>query len=53
MKFAAKAVLVACVLAGAGLYAQGPSRSGEWNTYGGDAQGRRFSPLTQINTKNV
>src|SRR3954471_10521683 len=52
MNVAVKAVLVAG-LAGAGLFAQGTSRSGEWNSYSGDAQGRRYSTLTQINTKNV
>src|ERR1051326_1807544 len=48
-----KVLLVACV-AGAGLlYAQGGMQSAGWQTYAGDAQGRRYSPLTQINTKNV
>src|SRR5881392_3893629 len=46
------AILVACA-AGAGLYAQSASESTGWQTYAGDAQGRRFSPLTQINTTNV
>ena len=46
------ATLVACV-AGAGLYAQSASRSAAWDTYSGGAEGRRYSPLTQINTKNV
>ncbi len=47
-----KAILLACVAGTSLLYAQNPSRSG-WATYSGDAQGRRYSPLTQINTKNV
>src|SRR5438552_5450555 len=47
-----KAILLACVAGTSLLYAQNPSRSG-WDTYSGDAQGRRYSPLTQINTKNV
>ena len=47
-----KAALFLCVAA-VGLYAQGASRSGAWSTYSGDAQGARYSPLTQINTKNV
>src|SRR5215831_13792701 len=40
-------------LAGIGLYAQTASRQAEWQSYAGDPQGRRYSPLTQINTKNV
>ena len=42
-------------VAGAGLlYAQGGTPpAGEWQTYSGDAEGRRYSPLTQINTTNV
>ena len=39
--------------AAAALSAQSPSRPAGWTTYAGDAQGRRYSPLTQINTKNV
>src|SRR5262249_58187010 len=35
------------------VFAGGPAGSGGWDTYAGDAQGRRYSPLTQINTKNV
>ena len=48
-----KAILLACVAGASLLYAQSASRSGEWQTYSGDAQGRRYSPLTQINTTNV
>jgi len=41
-------------LAGASLVlAQSGSVTGEWQTYSGDAQGTRFSPLTQVNTTNV
>src|SRR5258707_5504749 len=47
-----KATLVAC-LAGASLYAQSASQSAGWETYSGGSEGRRYSPLTQINTKNV
>src|SRR6476620_12285491 len=47
-----KAILLACVAGTSLLYAQKASLPG-WDTYSGDAQGRRFSPLTQINTKNV
>ena len=48
-----KASLLACV-AGASLgYAQSASLVGEWQTYSGDSQGRRYSPLTQINTTNI
>ncbi len=49
---ALKAILPACVAATSLLSAQSPSPSG-WETYSGDAQGRRYSPLTQINTQNV
>jgi quinoprotein glucose dehydrogenase len=49
---ALKAILLAAV-AGAALYAQGASRSAGWPSYAGDPQGRRYSPLTQITTKNV
>jgi glucose dehydrogenase len=47
-----KATLLAC-LAGASLFAQASSRSTSWETYGGDSAGRRYSPLTQIDTRNV
>ena len=41
-------------LAGTGLVlAQNGSVTGEWQTYSGDAQGRRYSSLTQINTTNI
>src|SRR4029077_16032128 len=48
-----KAILVACVAGASLLFAQGASRSGGWDTYARDAQGRRYSPLNQITTKNV
>src|SRR5499427_6452766 len=47
------AILLACAAAVSLVFAQGPPRSGGWDTYAGNAQGRRYSPLTQINTKNV
>ena len=47
-----KAFVIACI-AGASLYAQTASRSAEWTTYSGGAEGQRYSPLSQINTKNV
>ena len=47
-----KATFVACIAA-ASLYAQSASRSAGWETYSGGSEGRRYSPLTQINTKNV
>jgi quinoprotein glucose dehydrogenase len=31
----------------------GPEQAGGWPAYGGDAGGSRYSPLTQINAKNV
>src|SRR5262249_24992462 len=45
-----------CLLAAvtvAGLAAQNASRSAEWPSYAGDPQGRRYSPLTQIDRTNV
>lgn len=48
-----KAILLACVAGASLLYAQSAPLSGEWETYTGDSQGRRYSPLTQINTTNV
>src|SRR4249920_1398566 len=44
--------IVLASLVGAALGAQKPAPV-EWPAYGGDAQGRRYSPLTQINTQNV
>src|SRR5262245_37601258 len=35
------------------VLAQGGSTTGDWQTYVGDSQGRRYSPLNQINTSNV
>jgi glucose dehydrogenase len=42
--------LLVCLSLLPGLYAQG---SGDWPTYNHDPAATRFSPLTQINTKNV
>ena len=50
---AANAILLVCVTGASLLYAQSASQSGGWETYSGDAQGRRYSPLTQIDTTNV
>lgn len=47
-----KAVLVVC-LAGVSLSGQGAAQSTGWESYNGDPQGRRFSPLTQVNATNV
>ena len=47
-----KAALLAC-MAGVSLYAQSGSGPAGWSTYSGDAAGRRYSPLTQINPTNV
>jgi alcohol dehydrogenase (cytochrome c) len=47
------------LLAGSAVYAQGLDLSaivhpqGNWTSYNGDYSGRRFSPLSQINTSNV
>jgi quinoprotein glucose dehydrogenase len=48
-----KAILLACVAGASLLDAQSAPQSGGWETYSGDAQGRKYSPLTQINTTNV
>ena len=45
--------LVACLVATTLLSAQRTPRSAGWETYAGDALGRRYSPLAQINTTNV
>ena len=47
------AVVVSYVAAASILYAQSARSTGGWETYAGDAQGRRYSPLTQINRSNV
>ena len=47
-----KAFFIACI-AGASLYAKSASQSAEWTTYSGGSEGRRYSPLSQINTKNA
>src|ERR1700691_4865897 len=41
--------LIVVLIAARGIYAQ----SADWPMYNRDAAGTRFSPLTQINTKNV
>src|SRR5262252_4393537 len=46
-------ILVAVVSVVTALSAQSTSRSAGWTTYAGDARGSRYSPLTQINAKNV
>jgi len=48
-----KAILLASVPGVSLLYAQSASQPREWDTYSGDPQGRRYSPLMQIDTKNV
>ncbi|MGE3179492.1 MAG: pyrroloquinoline quinone-dependent dehydrogenase [Vicinamibacterales bacterium] len=47
-----KAIFLTC-LAGAALSGQSPTMQMGWSGYNGDPEGRRFSPLTQINTTNV
>ena len=46
-----KTIALACLITVA-LGAQKPA-PGEWRFYGGDVEGRRYSPLTQINAQNV
>jgi len=44
---------LAIAIAAASLQAQPPMPTDSWPTYNGDFSGRRFSPLTKINTTNV
>ena len=50
---AMKTLLLATVLGASVLFAQSGTVGAGWTTNAGDAQGRRYSPLTQINTTNV
>jgi quinoprotein glucose dehydrogenase len=45
-------LLLLCVSAAAAAQSTNPPEGG-WPAYGGDAGGTRYSPLTQINAKNV
>jgi len=47
-----KAILLACCV-GSNLIGQSAPESVGWESYAGDVTGQRYSPLTQINTKNV
>ena len=47
-----KAILLACCV-GSNLIGQSTPKSVGWESYAGDAAGQRYSPLTQISTKNV
>src|SRR5262245_23673549 len=49
---ALKAILLASAAA-ASFSAQTPPPTADWSTYAGDPQGRRYSPLTQINRTSV
>ena len=52
MKYAI--VLLAALLGGPdGAAPQTPARTDAWPTFNGDFSGRRFSPLTNVNDKNV
>ena len=46
-----KRTAILCLAFAAGLTAQAPTTS--WPVYHGDYSGRRFSPLTGINDKNI
>ena len=48
-----RAIAFAATLAATSLYAQKPMPTDSWPTYNGDFSGRRFSPLTKINDRNV
>ncbi len=48
-----RATLAACLVMTTLLSAQRSPRRAGWETYAGDASGRRYSPLTQINTSSV
>jgi quinoprotein glucose dehydrogenase len=61
-RLAAGGILAALLCTGAALWPQitagaapapGAPPAGDWRGYGYDATGRRFSPLTQINARNV
>jgi len=47
-----KTLLLVCLVS-ASLWGQRASNTTGWESYNGDLEGRRFSRLTQINTKNV
>src|SRR6476620_2998725 len=54
MKMANLTAIVLAGVAGTSLVlAQNGSMAGEWQTYSGDAQGRRYSSASQINTTNI
>src|SRR5688572_22691060 len=52
-------ILLSCLVVLTGIQSHArektasPARQGEWPFHGGDPGGMRFSPLTQINRKNV
>jgi quinoprotein glucose dehydrogenase len=47
------AIVVSCLVAATLLQAQRAPGRPEWQTYAGDAEGRRYSSLAQINRTNV
>lgn len=53
MKIPAILALTALTIAGAQAQSPAPPNPGDWAAYSYDQNGRRFSPLTQINTTNV
>jgi quinoprotein glucose dehydrogenase len=52
LRLSAGLVLVAVLLLASGASPK-KSRSLDWQRHGGDAAGNQYSPLAQINTKNV
>ncbi len=50
MRFSAVALLAVFFVTGAQAQSPVPAKPGDWPAYGYDQNGRRFSPLTQINT---
>jgi alcohol dehydrogenase (cytochrome c) len=46
-------LIAGAALTAAAVYSQPPMPTDSWPTYNGDFSGRRFSPLTKINTSNV
>src|SRR5436305_9225728 len=53
MRFPVVALLAVFAISGAQGQIPVPPNPGDWPAYGYDQNGRRYSPLTQINTTNV
>src|SRR5512142_503598 len=53
MRLSAAALLAIFAVTGAQGQSPMPPNAGDWPAYGYDQNGRRYSPLAQINTTNV